>query len=146
MARVRGPVAALLNAAFFTDWYSETGVRLGEAVPETVVVPPALGDALCQVLPSGSGFENENNLKLFTALIHAAQQKLVITNPYFVPDDALFTAVASAAQRGVDVMLLNSQAADQFLASHAQRSYYGELLRAGVKIYWYNAPLLLHSK
>ena len=146
VARVRGPVAALLNAAFFTDWYSETGVRLGEAVPETVVVPPALGDALCQVLPSGSGFENENNLKLFTALIHAAQQKLVITNPYFVPDDALFTAVASAAQRGVDVMLLNSQAADQFLVSHAQRSYYEELLRAGVKIYWYNAPLLLHSK
>jgi cardiolipin synthase A/B len=97
-------------------------------------------------LPSGSGFDNENNLKLFTALIHAARHKLVITNPYFVPDDALMTAIVSASLRGVDVILINSEASDQFLVSNAQRSYYEQLLRAGVKIYWYPAPILLHSK
>jgi cardiolipin synthase A/B len=101
---------------------------------------------LCQILPSGSGFEDENNLKLFTALIHAAQHRLVITNPYFVPDDALMTALTSAAQRGVDVTLVNSEASDQFLVSHAERSYYEDLLKAGVKIYRYKAPILLHSK
>jgi cardiolipin synthase A/B len=108
-------------------------------------VVPA-GDVLCQVLPSGSGFEDENNLKLFTSLIHAARHTLVITNPYFVPDDALMTAITSAAQRGVDVSLLNSEVSDQFLVSHAERSYYEALLKAGVKVYQYNAPILLHSK
>jgi cardiolipin synthase len=70
----------------------------------------------------------------------------VITNPYFVPDDALMTAITSAAQRGVDVTLLNSAVSDQFFVSHAERSYYEDLLDSGVQIYQYNAPILLHSK
>jgi cardiolipin synthase A/B len=147
VARVSGPVVAQLEAAFVTDWYSETGVLLTpKAAPETAIELKASGDMLCQVLPSGSGFENENNLKLFTALIYAARQKLVITNPYFVPDDALMTAITSAVQRGVDVTLINSEVSDQFLVSHAERSYYEGLLTAGVKVYQYNAPILLHSK
>ena len=63
-----------------------------------------------------------------------------------VPDDALMTALTSAAQRGVDVTLVNSEASDQFLVSHAERSYYEDLLKAGVKLYRYKAPILLHSK
>jgi cardiolipin synthase len=110
------------------------------------VIPPASGEALCQVLPSGSGFEDENNLKLFTALIHMAHRKLVITNPYFVLDESLMVAITTAAQRGVDVSLINSEVSDQFLVSHAQHSYYEQLMRAGVKVYWYRAPVLLHSK
>jgi cardiolipin synthase len=147
IAKVTGPVAAQLDAAFRTDWYSETGVLLNQdSAPETLLVPVAAGDVLCQVLPSGSGFENENNLKLFTSLIHAARKTLVITNPYFVPDDSLMTAIMSAAQRGVDVKLINSEAVDQFFVGNAERSYYEELLAGGVKIYQYRAPVLLHSK
>jgi len=86
VARVSGPVVGQLEAAFATDWYSESGVLLTrQSAPEVTLEPKAAGDVLCQVLPSGSGFENENNLKLFTALIHAARHTLVITNPYFVP-------------------------------------------------------------
>lgn len=147
VARVDGPVALELNAAFITDWYAESGVLLDDqTAPETTVIPVSGGEALCQVLPSGSGFDDENNLKLFTSLIHAAQRKLVITNPYCVPDDALMVAITSAAQRGVDVRLINSEVSDQFFVSQAQHSYYEQLLRAGVKIYWYRAPILLHSK
>jgi len=147
VAKVTGPIAAQLDAAFRTDWYSEIGVLLNvNTAPETVLAPVAAGDILCQVLPRGSGFENENNLKLFTSLIHAAQKTLVITNPYFVPDDSLMTAIVSAAQRGVDVKLINSEASDQFLVSNAERSYYEDLLSAGVNIYQYKAPILLHSK
>jgi cardiolipin synthase len=147
VARVSGPVVGELEAAFLTDWYSETGVLLDrQTAPEIIFEPRAAGDMLCQVLPSGSGFEDENNLKLFTSLIHAARHTLVITNPYFVPDDALMTAITSAAQRGVDVTLFNSEVSDQFLVSHAERSYYEDLLKAGVKVYWYKAPILLHSK
>jgi len=147
VARVNGPVVAELEAAFATDWYSETGELLdSRTAPETTLQVSPAGEVLCQVLPSGSGFDNENNLKLFTSLIHAARHTLVITNPYFVPDDALMTAITSAAQRGVDVSLLNSEVSDQFLVSHAERSYYEGLLKAGVKVYQYNAPILLHSK
>ncbi len=56
------------------------------------------------------------------------------------------TAIISAVQRGVNVTLINSEASDQFLVSHAERSYYEDLLRAGVKVYQYKAPILLHSK
>src|SRR5213080_301487 len=147
VALVKGPIAAQFEAAFVTDWYSETGFLLNsQNAPETYMEPFIGGNVLCQVLPSGSGFENENNLRLFTSLIHAAKRKLVITNPYFVPDDALMIAITSAALRGVDVTLLNSAVSDQFFVSHAERSYYEDLLNAGVKIYYYNAPILLHSK
>src|SRR6266571_3835135 len=147
VARISGPVVAELEAAFATDWYCESGILLTRhTAPEVTIDLKAAGNVLCQVVPSGSGFEDENNLKLFTALIHAAQHKLVITNPYFVPDVALMTALTSAAQRGVDVTLINSEASDQFLVSHAERSYYEEVLKAGVKIYRYKDPILLHSK
>ena len=147
VARITGPVVAELEAAFGTDWYCESGILLTRhTAPEVTIDVKVAGDVLCQIVPSGSGFEDENNLKLFTALIHAAQHKLVITNPYFVPDDALMTALTSAAQRGVDVTLVNSEASDQFLVSHAERSYYEQVLKAGVKIYRYKDPILLHSK
>ena len=147
VALVKGPIAAQFEAAFATDWYTETGCLLNsQSAPETYMEPLIGGNVLCQVLPSGSGFENENNLRLFTSLIHAAKHKLVITNPYFVPDDSLMLAITSAALRGVDVTLLNSAVSDQFFVSRAERSYYEDLLNAGVKIYHYNAPILLHSK
>ena len=61
---------------------------------------------LCQTQPSGPGFPDENNLKLYAELIHAAKQKLTIANPYFVPDDSLMTAMTTVAERGVDVTLI----------------------------------------
>lgn len=147
VARVTGPVVAQLNAVFVTDWYAETGELLtAQGTRDAPIFPPPTGTSLCQVLPSGSGHDNENNLRLFTAMIHAARRSLIVVNPYFVPDDALQLAITSAAQRGVDVTMINSEAPDQFMVYHAQRSYYDELLRAGVKIRLYRRPILLHSK
>ena len=59
---------------------------------------------------------------------------------------ALLTPLTSAAQRGVEVTLIVSEIGDQFLVYHAQGSYYEELLKAGVKIHRYRAPVILHSK
>jgi cardiolipin synthase len=143
-ACVTGPLVAELDAVFRTDWYSETRQLLG-----TPMVPSPAGapsGAISQVLPSGSGYRDDNNLKVFVALIHAARERLVITSPYFVPDDALMTAITSAAQRGVTVTLYSSSIADQFLVYHAQRSYYEQLLAAGVHVRLIRAPALLHAK
>lgn len=147
VAQVTGPVVFEINAVFMTDWFSEGGEPIEMATPPAR--DPNLdwsGSALCQVLPSGPGYDNDNNLKLFTSLIHAARRKVFITTPYFVPDDSLMTAITSTANRGVEVTLLSSQASNQFVVHHAQHSYYEELLRAGVRIHLLKAPALLHAK
>jgi cardiolipin synthase A/B len=137
-----------LEAVFVTDWYSETGELLDQSFHPIVTADDvSQPDGVpAQVLPSGSGFDTENNLKLFTGLMHAAQTRLIVATPYFVPDDALQLALTSAAQRGVAVTLLNSAAVDQTFVVHAQRSFYEELLRAGVDVRLYPAPVLLHAK
>jgi cardiolipin synthase len=144
-ARFEGPVVAGLNALFVTDWYSETDeLLLRESDP---VQRADRGDALdCQVVPSGPGFDGENNLRLFNALLYSAQQKVSITSPYFVPDDSMLYAITTTAQRGVEVELFVGEMGDHAMTWHAQRSYYEGLLRAGVKIWLYRAPTILHAK
>jgi cardiolipin synthase len=144
MARFEGPVVAGIDALFVTDWYSETGELL-----EREAAPPRIhgdGDFDCQVVPSGPGFDGENNLRLFNSLVYAAQKKVILTSPYFVPDDSMLYAITTAAQSGLEVELFVSEIGDQFLVFHAQRSYYEALLRAGVKIWLYAGPTILHSK
>ncbi|MEC5184896.1 cardiolipin synthase [Cryobacterium sp. MP_3.1] len=145
MVRLEGPIVSGLNAIFITDWYSETNELLTRDIEP--VHPEDISDAIdCQVVPSGPGFEGENNLRLFLALLYYAQERIVITSPYFVPDESIMYAVTTAVQRGLHVELFVSEIGDQALVYHAQRSYYEELLRAGVKIYMYKAPYVLHAK
>ena len=98
------------------------------------------------MVPSGPSFENDNNLKLFAAVIQNARHRVSVTSPYFVPDETIQMAMVTAGSRGLDVELFVSAISDQFMVFHAQRSYYEQLLRAGVKIYLYEAPTVLHSK
>lgn len=144
MVRFEGPVVAGIDAIFVTDWYSETDELLTrEAAPARVT---GSGDLDCQVVPSGPGFEGENNLRLFNSLVYAATEKIILTSPYFVPDDSMLYAITTAAQSGLHVELFVSEIGDQFLVFHAQRSYYEVLLRAGVRIFLYRAPTILHAK
>jgi cardiolipin synthase A/B len=147
VARVRGPIVAELQAAFLTDWYSETETTLpqpDELPPRAPLIP--VGDVDAQVLPSGPAYETDNVPLLLTTLLYAARTRAVITTPYFIPDAALLTAIASAARRGVDVHLVVSAQGDQFLVSRAQRSYYEEMLDAGVAIHTVPAPAFIHAK
>ncbi|MFT4123055.1 MAG: cardiolipin synthase [Microbacteriaceae bacterium] len=144
MVEFRGPAVAAIDVLFVTDWYCETG-ELIDTSPEVAAIPQA-GRLDCQVVPSGPGFDGENNLRLFLALVHAAQHRLVITSPYFVPDDSMLYAITSAAESGVEVELFVSEVGDQFWVYHAQRSYYEALLRSGVTIWLYERPVVLHAK
>lgn len=144
MARFEGPVVAGIDALFVTDWYSETGELLSrEAAPAR---RHGDGDLDCQVVPSGPGFPGENNLRMFNSLVYAAQERLVLVSPYFVPDDSMLYAITTAAQSGIEVQLFVSELGDQFLVFHAQSSYYEQLLRSGVRIFLHSAPTILHSK
>ncbi|WP_343318119.1 cardiolipin synthase [Arthrobacter sp. TMP15] len=145
MMRVHGPAVRELDAVFVTDWFSETDDLL---VLDTspVVLDPAVHRVDMQVVPSGPSFENDNSLKLFVAMIQQATERVSITSPYFVPEDSVLLAIITAAGRGLSVELFVSEIGDQAMVYHAQRSYYEALLRAGVKIYLYRAPEVLHSK
>jgi cardiolipin synthase A/B len=143
VARVTGPAVLQLQAAFLTDHYIETEQE--DLEDGIFVAPPSTGEVLAQVLPSGPGYPFAGNLKLIVALIHAAQRRIVITTPYFIPDVSLLQAIQSAALRGVEVHLVVSKIADQMLVGLAQRSFYDELLEAGVKIHLYKTGLL-HAK
>ncbi len=145
MCRLEGPVVASVNAVFLSDWYAETDEILTDEI-DLFDVKSGPGDLDCQVVPSGPGFEAENNLRLFLALLYYAQRKVIIVSPYFVPDEALLLAVTTACQRGLQVELFVSEEGDQAIVYHAQRSYYEMLLKAGVKIWMYRKPYILHSK
>lgn len=144
MVRLDGPVVLSVNAIFLSDWYSETDVVLQEI--DIAHANIGSGDLDCQVVPSGPGFEVENNLRLFLALLYAAKKQIMIVSPYFVPDEALLLAVTAAVDRGVQVELFVSEEGDQAMVYHAQRSYYEVLLRAGVRIWMYRKPYILHTK
>jgi cardiolipin synthase A/B len=145
LVEVRGPVVQEVDALFVTDWYSETDELL-----DTARVVPFLDDdpstMLCQIAPSGPAFADENNLALFNSLLYAAERRVSITSPYFVPDESLLAAIVTAARRGVAVELFVGAVGDQSLVFHAQHSYYEVLLQAGVRIWEYPAPGILHAK
>lgn len=146
MVRFRGPVVAGINALFLSDWYAESDEQLlleaVRPVTELSIAHPV--DA--QVVPSGPAFEGENNLRLFNSLLYAAQERIGICSPYFVPDESMLYAITTAAQKGLDVQLFVSEIGDQPVVYHAQRSYYEQLLAAGVRIWLYRSPTVLHPK
>jgi cardiolipin synthase A/B len=145
MVCVEGPMVKALEVVFAVDWEKESGY-LRDVGPADRHLARGLDGVCAQLLPSGPGYPTENNLRLFNTLIYGAQRRLSLTSPYFVPDESLLTAVTTAAQRGVEVELFVSEASDQFMVGHAQASYYRALLEAGIKIWLYPAPAILHSK
>ncbi|MFT4136766.1 cardiolipin synthase [Microbacterium sp.] len=145
MVKVEGPVVASVGAVFLSDWYSETDEVLTDEI-DLFEIGSGPGDLDCQIVPSGPGFEFQNNLKMFMALLFAAQHRVIIVSPYFVPDEGLLLAITTACQRGLQVELFVSEEGDQAMVYHAQRSYYEALLRAGVKIWMYRKPFILHTK
>jgi cardiolipin synthase len=143
MARVSGPVVLDLQYVFAADWFLETDEVLdGEA---EFPCPEIAGGAPAQALASGPDFPTQNNQRLIVALVHGARRRVVLTTPYFIPDEPLLQAMQTAALRGVEVHLVVSEKGDHPIVSLAQKSYYEELLEAGVRAHLYRANFL-HAK
>lgn len=141
VARVRGPVLRQIAALFASDWFIETGERL----QLDAFVDDAAGPTPAQLLPGGPAYPFENARNVVVALVQRARRRVVLTTPYFVPDDVTLGALRVAALSGVDVQLILSQSNNQRLTRWAQRSYYDELLQAGVRIALHR-PRFLHAK
>jgi len=141
--RIVGPVVLELQAVFVADWFLETEQVLDS--PALFPEPHAAGEIVAQVLPSGPDYPEAGVELLVEALIHGARKRVVITTPYFIPNEALFHALETAVLRGVEVHVILSRPVDQVMVNLAQRSYYAELLEAGIEIHLYRDKLL-HAK
>lgn len=145
--RVEGPVAQALALTFLTDWALDSeedlSERLGEYLPALVLREDA--ECIAQVIPSGPGPTPTAIHQAFLTLMYAAREELVMATPYFVPDEATLAALLAAAQRGVKVTLIMPKVSDSVIVALASRSYYAELLNAGVRIHHFTKGLL-HAK
>lgn len=83
--------------------------------------------------------------EMFESLMYAARRELVITTPYFVPDEPIQAALCASARRGVDTTLVLPQRNDSWIVAAASHSYYPQLIEAGVRIYEFVGGLL-HTK
>jgi cardiolipin synthase len=146
MTRWEGPVVQGCQFVFAADWESERGDDIGDLLQDDAE-PPAAADPgiAAQVIATGPNVRYAAMTACFTALIHSARRELVVTTPYFVPDEQLLFALLDCARRGVATVMIVPHRNDSRVVAGASRSYYADLVDAGVKLYEYR-PGLLHAK
>jgi len=146
MVRVRGPAVEGLAITFLEDWELETGEGV-DKLAETGDVHrlEEQGDAVVQVVPSGPLVRNEAIQQILLMAIYAARRELILTTPYFVPDETMLAALISAARRGVRVTIVVPAKVDSLLVRFASQAHKSELLAAGIRIVLFDGGLL-HTK
>jgi cardiolipin synthase len=142
MVRIEGSAAWGLEAVSLSLTSLQTGSPFAPAAPPEL---PTLGEAAVQIVPSGPQAARIRIDAILLAAVYAARREIVLTTPYFVPGEALLTALRSAALRGVRVTLIVPQRIDSSLVRLASDSYNGDLLAAGVEIRRFRDGLL-HTK
>jgi cardiolipin synthase A/B len=147
--RLRGHIVRTLQLVFIEDWIYATGqpperFQIAQMWPHDMPSRKE-GTIDAQVLVSGPDSAWEAIHRLHVAAIHEARERVWMVTPYFVPGEAARMALTSAALGGLDVRLLVPKMSDSWFVTQAARSYFDELLQAGVKIYEYG-PRMLHTK
>ena len=130
---VTGAIVPALQEVFADDWFFATGEKIAEHP-----VRRHHGAQPVHIILGGADRANEPVSKTIVSLLHAAESRAWIATGYFVPDDVLLAALELAAHRGVDVRLLVAEKNENPLLVIAGRSYYDELLAAGVRIFEYS--------
>ena len=146
MVRLQGPGVLALNALFRWDWEVETGCDLddqGEIDQDDADIQT--GDTDVQVIPSGPGMTGNTIYQILLMSIYSARREIVITTPYFVPDEAVSIALLTAADRGVKVTLIVPERNDSRLVHYTCRYFFDDMLAAGVRIFGFKDGLL-HTK
>lgn len=141
--RLTGPAVLELQAVFIEDWYFETDEVLDG---EGIFPPPRVtGPTPVQTLPSGPNYPTENYQRMVVDALHAAREHVIVTTPYFVPDEAFLQAVQTAVLRGVEVEIVVPRRTDHPLVDAASHAYYDDLFDAGARIHVYRQGML-HAK
>lgn len=146
MIRFTGPAVHAMAGAFLEDWELERGEGL-RLLHETLrgEAPAVTGSAAIQVIPSGPTRESADVHSMLIQAIFSAREEVVLTTPYFIPDEPLLFALVSAARRGVTVRIVLPKELDSRLVHYASQAHKGDLLAAGVYLYEFPDGLL-HTK
>ena len=140
--KIEGPAVMVAQLSFVEDWYwaKDRGI-------ETLSWQPTIHpeDKAVLVVPTGPADELETAALMFHHAINSAQERIWIASPYFVPDDAIISALQLARLRGVDVRILIPHKADHLLVYLAAYSYFEELMGLGVRFFRYKEGFL-HEK
>jgi cardiolipin synthase len=139
---VDGPAAVACALSFAEDWHWATGSPLHLYFPKKIDKP---GDEPVLVMPTGPADTLEDCSVAFSEVIARARKRLWIVSPYFVPEQAMQTALLAAAMRGVDVRILLPEKADHRLVWLASYAHADDMVPHGIKIYRYRAGFL-HQK
>lgn len=142
-ARVVGPAVHHLQLLFLEDWFHETGEWLD--LPRYFPPAEAAGDSVLQVLPSGPDMPGELFQDIFVKAVFLARERVILTTPYFIPDEPLMMALRLAAYRGVRVDVVIPKQSDHPVVDAASAFYYSKLAREGVNVHYF-LPGLLHAK
>lgn len=142
--QLKGPVVNSLQAVFAVDWSFASGAHDALNISH-FLNRPSPGNSIAQVVASGPDSDFASINQLYFELINSAKKYVYITNPYIIPGDALLEALCVSALGGVDVRLLLPASSDSFLVKWSVRSYFEDLLAAGVKIFQFQDGFL-HSK
>lgn len=144
--RVHGPAAQALQSIFLTDWQLDTNEPIGTLAEFMPDLPgDGFGDSVIHVIPSGPASGPATLHHALLATLYLARSELIMTTPYFVPDEATKDALINAAMRGVDTTIVVPARNDSRLVAAASRSHYADLLDAGVRIREFEGGLL-HAK
>ena len=141
--RVRGPAVNDLQKIFVEDWYLETDEALVNLVGAAAL--DGHTSAIAQVIGTGPATYDSAMPQLILSIVHLAESEVVLTTPYFVPDEPALAALLTAARRGVRTVLVVPEVNDSLLVKLASRKFFHRLLEAGVEIHRYRGGLL-HSK
>ena len=146
MVRINGPVSSVLNGLHAWDWEIETSVKLPLDVPDCPLLPLEQNNShAVQILATGPCFPDDLMAQSLSIAIFSARKSIVITSPYFVPSHNIAEALRIAALRGVEVSIILPKENDSLMVHWASRTFFDDLLAAGVKIYNFNKGLL-HTK
>jgi cardiolipin synthase len=141
--RFEGPIVRQNQHLFASDWMAHRAEDLSALVAEPV--GPIGPGFPAQVIGTSAATRPSAMPEMFEALMYAARRELVATTPYYVPDEPIQAALCASARRGVDTTLILPARNDSWIVAAASRSYYAQLLGAGVRLYEYR-PGLLHTK
>jgi len=143
LMRFEGPIARQNQYLFASDWMAQGDEDIRELLRRPL--PPAEPGLTAQVIGTGPTVRNSAMPEVFETLMYAARRELCITTPYYVPDEAMQTALCASAYRGVATTLVLPARNDSLFVQAASRSYYADLLAAGVRIFEFEGGLL-HTK
>jgi cardiolipin synthase len=141
--QIEGPAVAEFQKLFLDTWQRQKGPKLAERNYSPDL--KEAGSSLVRVVASTPGETNRTPFIMYVSAIVFAEHSIHMTNSYFIPDDQIVKALTDAAGRGVDVKIILPGTTDSQLALYAQRHYYSELLKSGVKLYEHSTSLL-HAK